>query len=280
MVFITPLRVNAIVGRSEYVFVTDEAGLLSDETIDYIVTISDFLYKEARIDYSIVIVDDLEGMDATQYCESVFYEYNLGKKDLLILVDSSDYIIRVQMGGEIGRHFTEETISDFINTYFAPYIEHNDWDKGIKNGYNAFLKVICDAYHLDASEVIVEDDVDFLTKYGDLILGFLMLAIVFVSKLEVDLYKRMFNTKHYKDNSIDYLVFGCLLAIDLFILVLTYLVKDYVVILMLVAQFIIIYSLYNTKEIDSIEKENRRVKKRLMKKRKVVKNKRMKKKDK
>ena len=280
MVLIVPFKVYAIVERSEYVFLTDQSNILSEDTSNYIVTISDFLYKEAKIDYNVVIVDDLEGLDPSIYCETVFDEYNLGKKGLLVLVDTSDYVIRVQMGGEISRYFTEETITEFIDTYFAPYIEHDDWDKGIKNGYNAFLKVISDAYHLDASEVIVEEDVDFITKYGDIILGFFMLAVVFVSKLEVDLYKRMFNTKHYKDNPLDYVVFGCLLAIDLFILVLTYLVKDYVVILMLIAQFIIIYTLYNNKEIYNIEKENVKVKKTKFKKRKSVRNKRIKKKDK
>ena len=279
MVLVIPFRVYAIVPRSDAVFVTDEAELLSDETTEYILNVSEFLYKQKRINYSVVTIEDLEGLEPSEYCEAVFEEYNLGKKGLLILVDSTDAIIRVQIGGELGKIFTENTISEFINTYFAPYIEHNDWDKGIKNGYNAFLKVICEAYELDASEVTLEADVDFITKYQEIILGFFMLSIVFISKLEVDLYRRMFNNKKYKDAAIDYAVFGCLLAMDLFILVLTYLVKDYMVILMLLAQFIIIYALYNNRDIEKIESEAKNTKKRRVRRKKVVINNRIKKKD-
>ena len=56
-------------------------------------------------------------------------------------------------------------IDEYIDTYFIPYMERERWNEGILNGYKALYKRICEEYGIDASEMEVIDELDFLTKY-------------------------------------------------------------------------------------------------------------------
>ena len=261
IMFIIPFNVFAIVPQSDHLYVTDQAELLTNETADYIIDVSHFLYQKKKIQYVVLTVDDLEGMDASEYCDKVFKEYELDRRGFLILVDSSDAIIRVHIGSELAELFTEDDITNYIDEYFAPYIQHNDWDKGIKNGYNAFLKVICDEYNLDASEVFVEEDVDFITKYLEVFIALLMVATIFISKLEVDFYNKIFKARRNNDSTMDSIIFAVLIAINVFVLGLAFYIRNYLCGLMFLAQVIIIYSL-NNKDISEIpdDKPTRRKK--------------------
>ena len=273
VIFIIPFSVKAVVPQSEYLYITDQAELLTNETADYIIEVSTFLYQKKKIQYVVLTTDSLDGMEASDYCDEVFKEYELGKRGLLILIDSSDAIIRVQIGSELAQYFTESDITDYINTYFAPYIQRNEWDKGIKNGYNAFLKVICDVYDLDASEVFVEDDVDFITKYLELFIGILMVATIFISKLEVDFYNKIFRAKRTEDSNMDSIIFAVLIALNALILGIAYYLRNYMCGLMFVAQIVIIYSLLNRGIKEAPELNNKPKKKRVkrIKKNKVKK---------
>ena len=265
VIFMIPFSVRAIVPQSDHLYITDQAELLTNETADYIINVSHFLYQKKKIQYVVLTTDSLEGMEADEYCDLVFKEYELGKKGLLILIDSSDAIIRVQIGSELAQLFDEDDITNFINTYFAPYIQRNEWDKGIKNGYNAFLKVICDAYDLDASEVFVEDDVDFTTKYLEVFVGLLMVATIFISKLEVDFYNKIFRAKKTSDSTMDSIIFAILIALNALILGVAYYLRNYICGLMFIAQIIIIYSLLNRDIKEAPELNNSSYKKRLKK---------------
>ena len=245
LIVLIPFNVSAIVPKDGKIYVTDDAGLLKSDTVDYIVKMSDFLRTNQGINYFVVTVNDLEGLEIEEYCNQVFKEYRMGDSGILILVDKNDALIRVQIGRNLAGDFTEEKITELIDTYFIPYIEHSDWNKGIYNGYNAFFKILCDKYNIDTSTIEVVEKVDFFTKYSEYILGALMIAILFVSKMIVELYKRIFKKKVYHDGVFDYFLFALLLCINIVLLLLPLLIKKEIVILFAFAELVAVYSFIN-----------------------------------
>ena len=246
ILFIIPFNVYAIIPKSEYEYVTDGAKILNEDTFVYMVKMSSFLRKSERIKYYVVTISDLEGLDAEEYCNRVFEQYKIGDNGLLILVDKNDAVIRVQIGTKLATIFTERMITKYIDTYFIPYIEHGDWDMGVLNGYNAFLKKICDYYNIDTSSIEVVNNVDFMTKYLEYILGALMLILLLICKLEIVLYKKIFRNKKSNNMILECLLFALLLIANIVVILLPLLVKKEVVIIFIVAEALAFYSFWNS----------------------------------
>ena len=60
-----------------------------------------------------------------------------------------------------------------------PYLKNGNWNDGIKNGYSAFYKEICNYYNVDSSELVVEDARYLTSNYKP----YIILAIIFINSL-------------------------------------------------------------------------------------------------
>lgn len=254
LILLIPFNVFAIVPKDGKIFVTDEAKLLEEDTVDYIIKMSTFLKSEQAINYYVVTVNDLEGISIEEYANQVFQEYRMTDSGILILVARNDGLIRVQIGKNISKIFTEEKITEYIDTYFVPYIGHDDWNMGIYNGYNAFFKEICDYFNIDTSTIELVENVDFFTKYSEYLLGLLMIAVLFVAKMIVELYKKIFKNKAYHDSVVDYFLFSLLLVINIVLLALPLLIRKEITILFIFAEVVALYSFMNNDVIGLLDK--------------------------
>lgn len=182
ILILIPLNSFAIVSKSEKEYVTDSANILTNDTEDYIVTYSKFIKKVENIDYYVVTLDSLENITLEEYTNYIFNSFHLNKKSLLILVSKNDRNIRIQTGPSLSKIITTETINKYISSYFTPYLKDDNWDEGIKNGYSAFYKLLCNYYKIDSSSMIVYQDDNILSKYKYIIFLIILWICTFISR--------------------------------------------------------------------------------------------------
>ena len=77
ILLLIPLKINAIVERSEDIYVTDEGQLLKEETKDYIMSYSNYLDIEKDIQYYVVTVKSLENKELEKYSKEVYESFEL-----------------------------------------------------------------------------------------------------------------------------------------------------------------------------------------------------------
>ena len=79
-----PININAL-KKSNKIYVTDQAKILSKDTEDYIVTYSSFLKDNNDIDYYVVTVDSVNDEDLDKYADDLYKSFNISSRGLLIL---------------------------------------------------------------------------------------------------------------------------------------------------------------------------------------------------
>ena len=165
LIILIPFDVFSLVSKSSDVFVTDEAKMLSKYTKEYIITYSSFFNTNNDIDYYVVCVKSFEDMEEDEYIDYVYDSFNISKKGILILASSDDRLLKIKVGEELSGVITDDIISEYIDLYFMPYLKQGEWDLGIRNGYSAFYKLLCNYYDIDSSPMSVYTGKNVLDKY-------------------------------------------------------------------------------------------------------------------
>ena len=211
-----PINIKAL-KKSSNIYVTDQAKLLSKETKEYIVTYSSFLKDNNDIDYYVVTVDSTNDKDLDKYADELYDSFNISNRGLLILYIDDERVLKVITGSEMGNIITNDIISEYIDSYFMPYLSKEKWDAGIKNGYSSFFKLLCNYYDIDSSSMEVYSDVDFVTKYKiPLILIVLVLCVAISYPIGNIIF--MFNKK----NTITNVILVVLILINIGLLIFSY----------------------------------------------------------
>ena len=208
-------------------FVIDDGDLLNSSTKEYINLYSEYLSKEAKIDYYVVTVDDLGEYDIDTYAEIVYSNLINKKKDngLLILVCKPNRMVKVIAGKAISGAITEEVIYEIIDEYIISFMKNNEWDKGIKNGYTAFFKYICYHLNIDTNVMKVSSGYDFLYKYKGYILFVCIWICNTIGYILPKYFIKLFDKK-YKVNIIDNIILCVSIVINVIILYYNYLLDN------------------------------------------------------
>ncbi len=148
-------------------YVNDNANLLSKETKSYILNTSVALEKATTAQVVVVTVPSLDGQTIEEYATKLFREYNIGneKKDngLLLLLALDERMFRVEVGYGLEEVLPDGLTGRYQDEYIIPYLKEDKWDEGIKNGYTAFVKKLCDFYNVDSlqlEEVVTNTNTD------------------------------------------------------------------------------------------------------------------------
>ena len=268
--FLLPLPLQAFVKKSYQRYVTDEAEILTMESKNYIVKYSDFLYRNKKIDYYVVTVKNLGTMSLEEYADQVFQEFGISDKGILILVSKEDRKIRVQLGDNLTKDTTNKMIEEYIQKYFIPYLEREEWNDGIINGYTAFYKYICEEYGIDASSMEVVDKLDFLTKYRTM----LGLVIIWFSVMFANMFAKFFQKARIEDDNVSVrqiIGIGILMVLNIALISLSYLLQPVYVILCLAFEGITFYSTYQQQPKRKAVKRRVKVKKQTTKPKRTTK---------
>lgn len=181
ILLLCPFNINALVTQSSDIYVTDNANVLKDETKDYIVTYSDFLKDKEKIDYYVVTLKSLEGINLKEYTDYIYDSFNMNEKGLLIVFSKSDRQLRIKTGIKLSKIIPDDVIEEYINSYFMPYLKDEDWNSGIKNGYSSFYKLLCNYYEIDSSPMTVYNGLSFIKKYKYSIFIIILFICSFIS---------------------------------------------------------------------------------------------------
>ena len=263
-ILLIPLPLKAVVPITTRKYVNDSARLLTEEAKDYISKYSDFLYKNKKIDIYVITVKNLEGLSIEEYCNEVFESYKISEKGLLILASKEDRRMRVQAGEKLSEIMDDDFIDNYIKQYFMPYLEREEWNDGIINGYSAFYKYICEKYNIDASSMEVTDQLDFITKNKTAF----SLLIVFLCIFFANQISNFFlaTQKNVAMSGGDIIKIGFLILCNIAVLTFAYVLEPIYIIFGLAYEGFILYS--NLKKKEPSKKSTPKKKKKEPKKKK------------
>lgn len=180
--------VYAMPGPTNEFYINDYANLLSEETEHYILNTSAALAKETTAQVVVVTVPSLDGMTIEDYAVQLYRQYGIGTSEddngLLLLLALEERQFRVEVGYGLESVLPDGLTGRYQDEYIIPYLRENNWDQGVKNGYNAFVKKICDYYNVDSLQVesVIEQE-PYTPKYDETlaiasIVGFIFGAIL------------------------------------------------------------------------------------------------------
>ena len=142
--FIT--NVNALVDPTSEFYVNDYANILSQETEEYIVEKSKELYRVDGTQIVVVTVKNLEGQSLEEYSLDLARYFGIGSKEknngLLLLLALEERQSRVEVGTGLEGILPDGKTGRFQDEYMIPFFKQNDFDTGIRNGYDAFFNEI------------------------------------------------------------------------------------------------------------------------------------------
>ena len=180
--------VKAIVNPTSNFYVNDYANILSSETEEYIMDKSVAINNIDGTQIVVVTVNDLEGDSIEDYAVDLFRKFGIGdsKKNngILILVSKSDRRLRIEVGYGLEGIINDGKAGRIRDEYMIPYLKNNDWDNGIKNGYDAIYSEIVKGNNLDIEytepvQNVEDDDMDMLiiSLLIGIVLGFIARSI-------------------------------------------------------------------------------------------------------
>ena len=245
VLFLLPVICFAVVPKSNYVYVSDYADVLNDNTKSYIIQNSSFLKKETKVEYYVVTVPKLNGENVDQYANQLYDSFCSNNRGVIILFAKKERVLKVVLGSELSKIFSNDKIDEYIQSYFMPFFKNEEWDLGLLNGYNAFYKLICDKNKLDSSSIIVDEKVDFMTKYLNYIVVFLTVLSVLFIRILYSLYKKLFVKRKNKNANMDCFLFAFVLSLNLALFIVTYILKPTAIFAILLIEGVCFYSFYN-----------------------------------
>lgn len=134
--------------------VADHAGILSDDTIDYINSVSAELSDACGAQIGVYTLDELLGNTTMEgYAYDVFNEWGLGSADkdngvLLLLApyeaDGGDYFI--MRGAGLESQLSISTLSTMTDEYLEPSWAQGNYDAGTRKTVEALTKRLCSIY--------------------------------------------------------------------------------------------------------------------------------------
>ena len=170
----------ALVKPSEEFYVNDYADILNEETEDYIINHSKSLAQQTKAQIVVVTVKNLEGKDLESYATDLFRNFKIGDEKenngLLLLLALEERQFRVEVGYGLEGVLTDGLTGRYQDDYIIPYLKENKWDEGIKNGYSAFYKKVCEYYNIDASDIEIMNVTNIENIISNLPFIFLLLT--------------------------------------------------------------------------------------------------------
>ena len=171
----------AIVKPTKEFYVNDYANIISKENEEHIIRENVSLEEKTGVQVVVVTVPNLEGRPLEEYSNELFREFGIGKEDenngLLLLLALKERQFRVEVGYGLEGILPDGKTGRIQDEYIIPYLRENNWNAGIKNGFDAFVDVINTEYeYIKPPKVISLTTVflDFLTLVTTFVVAIVM----------------------------------------------------------------------------------------------------------
>lgn len=126
----------AVVEKSGAYYVTDDAGVLSDEIEQKIISSNvDLEQKCDGAQIVVVIVQYLEGIPSDEYAMQLFNDWGVGSKTanngMLLLLGTEEKKGWLTVGAGISGSFTNKMAEDYLNDYFWPDVDRGRYETAV-----------------------------------------------------------------------------------------------------------------------------------------------------
>lgn len=146
-------KVMAMVTPTSDFYVNDYANLLNEETKEYIINTNKSLCSQTGAQIVVVTVPSLDGDSLEDYATTLFRNFGIGDKNknngVLLLLALEERKFRVEVGYGLEGILPDGKTGRIQDEYIIPYLKQNNWNDGIKNGYNAILEVVANEYNVE-----------------------------------------------------------------------------------------------------------------------------------
>ena len=119
-------------------------------TEQYILSTNQELESKTGAQIVVVTIPSLEGQSLEEYATDLFRQWGIGdgEKDngVLLLCAVEDRLFRVEVGYGLEGDLPDGKTGRMQDEYIIPLLQENQFDAGIKNGYNAFLQEVAAVY--------------------------------------------------------------------------------------------------------------------------------------
>lgn len=140
----------AIVKPTTEFYVNDYANIISKEVEEHIISKNTELEANTGAQIVVVTVPNLEGRTLEEYSNELFREFGIGSKEqnsgLLLLLALEERQFRVEVGYGLEGILPDGKTGRIQDEYIIPYLKENNWNEGIKSGFDAYLNTINSEY--------------------------------------------------------------------------------------------------------------------------------------
>lgn len=178
----------AVVSPTKDFYVNDYAGLLDEETKNYIINANESLCNQTGAQIVVVTIPTLGGNSLEDYANELFRTFEIGDKTknngLLLLLALEEREFRVEVGYGLEGILPDAKTGRIQDEYIIPYLKQDKWNDGIKNGFSAFLDIIANEYNIEvgAQKAIATEytqewnnfDKIFMVPFISVIVGFIL----------------------------------------------------------------------------------------------------------
>lgn len=126
----------ALVEQGEKIFVTDAAGVLSEQTENAVVELNEKLMNECSgAQIAVVFVKYLDGMPSDEYANQLFNDWGVGDPDenngMLLLAAVGEGKGWLATGSGINSVFTDDIAGEYLNDYFWDDFDSGNYDGAV-----------------------------------------------------------------------------------------------------------------------------------------------------
>ncbi len=156
-------NVQAVVDPTPDFYVNDYANVLTKETKEYIMNTNVELESKTKAQIVVVTVKTLDGKSIEEYATELFRKFGIGDKTknngVLLLCSTGDRRFRIEVGYGLEGALPDGKTGRIRDNYITPYLKNDNYDEGIKNGYNAILEEVCKEYNVEITGAIKANNI-------------------------------------------------------------------------------------------------------------------------
>lgn len=156
-------------------YVYDPAGVLSDDTVDHIISLNESLSNQTGGEIIVACISSTGYTDIADYAYEMFNTWQIGDADenngvlLLLSIGEDDYWCL--QGEGLEKTLSSGKIKTILNEYLEPYFAVGDYDSGVRTTFDALIEEFEAAYSVDilngSSAGTLYDDYYYNDYYDD-----------------------------------------------------------------------------------------------------------------
>lgn len=117
--------------QGESFYVTDETGSLSQDTVDEVVRINEALEENYQAHVVVAFVNYFGDVYADEYAVSLFNQWSLSPRGMLLVVSPKEGRGGLTAGTEIADDFTSDDMDRYLDRYFWDDFDKGKYDKAV-----------------------------------------------------------------------------------------------------------------------------------------------------